>query len=75
MQQMRISLSMRLFATPSLIRGAARVLDLGSTFDVYNESASAEEADYRALQSDWQQVGLDISGAMETFAHEQEKES
>jgi hypothetical protein len=38
MQPIRFSKSMLLFAMPSFIGGAARVLDLGGTFDVYNDS-------------------------------------
>jgi len=67
MQQIRFSKSMLLFAMPSFTGGAARVLDLGGTFDVYNESLNAAEADQRALLSDWQQVGIDLNCAMEIF--------
>jgi hypothetical protein len=54
-----------LFATPSFASGAARVLDLGGTFDEYNSSATAAEADARALWSDWAVVGEDLRLAME----------
>jgi hypothetical protein len=60
---------MHLFAMPSFVFGAARVLDLGSTFDVYNESLNGHIADQRAFLSDWQQVGMDISDSMEIFEH------
>ncbi|GAX07120.1 hypothetical protein IWT25_02468 [Secundilactobacillus pentosiphilus] len=38
-----------LFAEPSFIRGAARVLDLGSTMDSYDISDNDLESDYEAL--------------------------
>lgn len=49
-----------LFARPSFLSGAARVLDLAGTFDQYNSSESDEEADFRALQSDWAAIGWDM---------------
>jgi hypothetical protein len=54
-----------LFATPSFFSGAARVLDLGGTFDVYDASSSPEEADVRALKSDWCAVGHDMEAAID----------
>ncbi len=49
-----------LFAMPSFVRGAAHVLDMGGTLDVYNSSANGAEADRRALQADWNAVGQDM---------------
>ena len=49
-----------LFATPTFISGAARVLDLGALFDSYNTSSSGEEADSAALQGDWRVTGRDL---------------
>ena len=54
----------RLFATPSFLTGAARLVDLGGVFDKYNQSESEEEADSRALASDWLVVGEDLRKAM-----------
>jgi hypothetical protein len=48
------------FARPSFIGGMARVLDLGSTLNVYNESQTPQEADERAISSDWKAVGSEI---------------
>ena len=56
-----------LYAKPNFIRGAARVLDMGSTFDVYNESQSDDEADVNALRSDWEAVGTALSKAMNEY--------
>lgn len=50
----------RLYALPSIWSGTARLVDLGGVFDRYNYSSSNEEADQRALASDWAQVGHDL---------------
>jgi hypothetical protein len=56
-----------LFAQPSWLSGVARTLDLGATFDGYNESPTGEIADARALFADWHQVGEDLVEAMDRF--------
>ncbi len=56
-----------LFATPSFVSGAARLLDLYCLFDSYNSSSTEREADYRAILSDWRVVGQDILSAMREF--------
>lgn len=56
-----------LFALPSFWGGIARTLDIGSTLNVYNESKSAEEADSRAIESDWHVTGEDIRRAMDEW--------
>lgn len=58
-----------LFAQPSVLSGIARLLDLWGTFDVYNVSRTAQEADARALRCDWAVVGHDLSHAMAHFRH------
>lgn len=52
-----------LFAEPSLVSGAASVLDLSGTFSSYNNSDTGEEADSKALLNDWYNVGQDIREA------------
>lgn len=59
-----------LFATPSFIGGMASVLDLGTTMVVYNESASTQEADARAMASDWNVTGQDIKTAFDQIRKE-----
>lgn len=54
-----------LCADPSWLSGAARILDLGGTFDVYNSSATGEEADAKAIYSDWAIVGEDLQHAID----------
>lgn len=56
-----------LFAMPSFCSGVARTVDLGGTFDAYNDSPSTEEADRRAIASDWRAVGYDLKHAMTEF--------
>lgn len=57
-----------LFANPSLLEGAARVLDLGGTLEEYNVSADGEEADRRAFLMDQRAVGSDLRKAMRVVA-------
>lgn len=59
-----------LFARPSFSSGAARVLDLGGTFDQYNASPTGDEADMRALSNDWVVVGETMREAIETVTNE-----
>ena len=56
-----------LFARPSFLSGVARILDLFGVFDSYNLSRTPEEADARAMYSDWRIVGQDIFDASDTF--------
>ena len=54
----------RLYAKPSFLSGAARLVDIGGVFDQYNTSDSEEEADSLALASDWSVIGDDLRQAM-----------
>ena len=56
-----------LFAMPSFVSGAARLLDLYCLYDSYNSSSTEREADYKAALSDWCVVGQDILAAMKQF--------
>jgi hypothetical protein len=53
-----------LFARPSFLEGVARVIDLGSTLQVYNTSDTPEQADRRALSEDFAAVGDDMREAI-----------
>jgi hypothetical protein len=53
-----------LFARPSFISGVARLVDFGAAFDAYNTSNTPDQADARAMFSDWYSVGDDISAAI-----------
>jgi hypothetical protein len=59
-----------LFARPSFLEGVARVMDLGGTMQVYNNSKTEKEADLKALKKDWQAVGEDISNAVKSYEQE-----
>mgnify|MGYP006287055409 CR=1 FL=1 len=59
-----------LFAMPSFIAGAGRALDIGATMQVYNESYSSQEADAKAIATDWKMVGSDIAAAIENYGKE-----
>jgi len=61
-----------LFASPSLLSGIARILDIGSQFDGYNEIETDETADVTALCSDFRMVGQDLQKAMESLSDEME---
>lgn len=58
-----------LFAQPSFASGVARVMDLWAGFDDYNRSETTDEADARAIASDWLMVGQDM---VEVMDHEAE---
>jgi hypothetical protein len=60
----------RLYAKPSFWEGIARLFDFSGSLNEYNYSESAGQDDSRALQSDWEFVGLDIWGAMNEFEKE-----
>ena len=53
-----------LFANPSFVEGISRLLDAGGTLNIYNESSTAEEADYIALRNDWLTIGQDFRKAI-----------
>ena len=57
-----------LFAHPSALSGAARLLDLAGLFDSYNNSHDPGEADIKALLSDWYIVGKDLRIAIKEEA-------
>lgn len=59
-----------LYAVPNFVTGVSRILDFGSTLNTYNVSQSDEEADFKAIYSDWYMVGTDIKGAMEEYDRE-----
>jgi len=63
-----------LFAMPSFIRGMSTILDVGATQTIYNTSNSADEADYKAIYSDWAAVGDDIHFAIIRWETENEAE-
>ena len=53
-----------LFATPKTIDGVASIIDLFGVYDMYNDSATPEEADFRAYTADMQALQSDMDVAM-----------
>ena len=49
---------------PSFWEGFARVLDVGGTFDSFDEHVSTPEDAYLALAADWYAVGADLHHAI-----------
>jgi hypothetical protein len=56
-----------LFAMPSFWSGAARVVDISGSLDMYNASRSGREADALAARLDWIVVGKDIETAIDSY--------
>ena len=54
-----------LYLRPSFFEGLARLFDFPGYLIDYNYSRSSREADLRAVSSDWQHVGEDISVAIQ----------
>ena len=52
-----------LFASPSIVEVAARILDFGDTLTEYNRSPTPEEADANAIRADWNAVIDDLARA------------
>jgi hypothetical protein len=61
-----------LFAQPSFLSGAARVVDMWGGFDEYNTSSTGVEADENAIAADWAVVGQDIFDAIQYQTSESE---
>ena len=56
-----------LFADPSFVSGAGRLMDWYGLYDSYNESRSGREADAEAIFADWRVVGEEIVSATLEF--------
>jgi len=48
----------------SFMGGAGSVLNLSGNYFLYDSSETPEQADERAIRSDWEQTGNDIATAM-----------
>jgi hypothetical protein len=58
------SLTDSLVVRPSFIRGLGRIWDFRGILNQYNASNTPQEADFKALKSDWATVGKDIKDAL-----------
>lgn len=52
------------FNDPSFWEGFARVLDVGGTFDSFDEHVSTPEDAFLAMAADWYAVGADLHHAI-----------
>ena len=59
-----------LFANPSFLFGFALGIDLGGTLIEYNISKTPQDADMRAIASDWAITGKDILTGLKNFVEE-----
>lgn len=57
----------RLFARPSFVEGAARLVDLGATLQQYNTSKTENQADIEAMRNDWCSVGEDFRVSIKQY--------
>lgn len=64
-----------LIANPSFLNGAAHILDFWGTYDSYNQSLTTEEADARAIFSDWRSVGEELMLAVDKALVQQRGET
>jgi hypothetical protein len=55
---------------PNFMNGMARVLDLGSTLNVYQYNDEAENIDFFAINSDWATIGEDMKKAINLYQWE-----
>lgn len=53
-----------LFTTPSFLIGMGSVLNISGKYFMFNYSPSGQEADARAIESDWGVIGDDITSAL-----------
>jgi hypothetical protein len=53
-----------LYARPSFIEGVARLLDFGGTLNEYNSSPSGAMADRFALEADWRAIQQDFQAVI-----------
>jgi hypothetical protein len=61
------------FLTPksSFLTGMGTVLNLAGNYFIYNSSKTAQEADERAIASDWKILGQDMRTAIKRNAKSQ----
>jgi hypothetical protein len=55
----------KLYARPSFWEGMARLIDVRGILNEYNYSHTEEDTDFKAILSDWENVGLDILVAID----------
>ncbi len=71
MTELLKSLTFRFAPRPSFWEGMGRVFDVGGALSLYNADGTPEEADYRAIASDWSMVGQDFYMAIKAYEREE----
>ena len=61
---MMYRLTTYLYATSSFLEGVARLVDFTGSLNIYNCADSPEQADFKAISSDWMVVGGDLRKAI-----------
>lgn len=59
-----------LFHRPSFIDGIGSIFNLAGNYFEFNYSKSSEEADRKAIESDWNMIGNDIEKATKELKKE-----
>jgi hypothetical protein len=59
-----------LFPRTNLIIGMGSIFNLAGKYFEFNSSQTADEADSRALESDWGAIGLDIQETIRAYPKE-----
>jgi hypothetical protein len=63
-----------LFPRPSFFEGLGRIFDFAGALSLYNISRTPEEADVRALNSDWAATADDLWAGLEAADKEFQRE-
>jgi hypothetical protein len=53
-----------LFPKRSFWTGFSSILNIVGNPDKFNSSSSSQEADYKAIRSDWEMIGKDVSSSL-----------
>ena len=61
-----------LFTTPSFLSGAGTVINIAGNYYQFNESETDQEADNRAITSDFNMVGQDLLDVIEKLGSNKE---
>ncbi|MCX6233912.1 MAG: hypothetical protein NT175_04195 [Bacteroidetes bacterium] len=59
-----------LFPAPSFFKGLASIFNVPGNYYDFNYSQSNEEADYKALKTDWSIIGQDIRNAVDNMGQQ-----
>jgi hypothetical protein len=54
-----------LFPKPNKLQGIATIFNLWGLYFLYNGSKDGDEADRRAIQSDWGMIGQDLKDVLD----------